>query len=191
MPTDRRGAFLICVMLVSATFLLAGCGGKSSTGTASAGSSGTSKTAKPAETDASSSQPGADASRKQFIARADPICRRFNVELARSSAKGKGGIGNGRERAAYVAGLLKNETIERRANSELARLAQPPALTADWGEMLADRRLLAKQLGELATALVRKNKVSEQELVNRKKEWHQALRQVAVKAGFKDCARVG
>jgi hypothetical protein len=193
MLSDRRGVASTCSVLVLAIFPLAGCGGKSNATTAGAGTNATTLTSsagKSATTEAGSSESSSAAdSEKRFIAAADPICRHVNVQLARSSAQG--GTKTARERARYVAALLRNEGLERRSTGELARLTPPPALAADWAKMLGYRRTLASQLGELSTALAHKDKVAQQDLISLKKERHQLLREVAGKDGFKDCATLG
>lgn len=176
---DRRAVGSFCAMLTLAASLLAGCGGKSSAGTVGA-------TGKAAPSGASSGQSSRDISpsEKRFVALADPICHEVNLQLARSSAKGK-------KRAGFIAALIRNETIERRAMGELARLTPPPALAAAWRKVLGYRRSLANQLGTLAAAMQRKAKASEEALVNSKKQVHRQLREVAGKDRFKDCAKVG
>jgi len=177
MPFDRRAVGSLCAMLALAIFPVAGCGGKSSMGTA--GPAG-----KSVPLGTTSGQGESTPSAKRFIALADRICHEVNLQLAHSSAKGK-------KRAGFIAALIRHETIERRAIGELAGLAPPPALAAAWRRVLGYRQSLANQLGTLAAAMKRRANASEDALVNSKKQVHRQLREVAGKARFKNCAKVG
>ncbi len=182
---DRRRLASLCVAFMFAAFTLAGCGGKSSAGNSSISSaSATSKSAS-SSTD-TGRRSGIDSSEKQFIALADPVCRKISTELARSSR-----VTVTPQAPGFAAGLIKNETIERRGNVGLAKLTPPLTLRPEWRKMLGYRRVLANQLGAYAAAIERKAKASEEALAGGKKQAHRQLREVAGKAGFTDCAKVG
>jgi hypothetical protein len=183
MLLDRRGGAFICAMLASALFLLAGCGGKSSSaGNPSASSSSTSSGTTSASTGASgTSSPPLS---KQFIAQADPICRKANSLLARSSAKGK-------KAPELAEAVVVNETIERKTAAALAKLSPPPALASGWAKMLGYRRALANELGTLAAAVKREDSSAVPALTRSKKKLHRDLSQLARSAGFKYCAKIG
>jgi hypothetical protein len=177
MPIDRRAFGSFCAMLALSAFAIAGCGGNSSTGRAG-------PTGKSAPLGTTSGQGESTSPGKRFIALADRICHKVNLQLAHSSAKGK-------KRTGFIAALIRNETIERRAIGELAELAPPIVLAAAWRRVLGYRRSLANQLGALVAAMQRGVKASEDALVNSKKQVHRQLREVAGRARFKDCAKVG
>jgi hypothetical protein len=183
---DRHRTGPLCAVLASVALLLAGCGRKSTTaGSAATGTSPgatSSGTSTAAPSTSSSSPPGASAA--AFIAQADPICRKANVLLAQSSAKGK----NAAELAAAV---IVNETVERKAATELAKLTPPSGLASVWVKMLNYRRELANALGNAAVAVKREAKASLPALTKAKKKLHRELSQTASSAGFKDCAKVG
>lgn len=188
MLLHRRSTLSICAALALAAVVLTGCGGKSSAdrshsrgdGAATARSTQASSTRTVAPTESPVDPQG-----RSFVAQADPLCRETNQQLARSSAQGKS------KGPDLVAALIRNETIERRAMGRLAKLTPPAGLVPDWRKMLRYRQSLADQLGRLAAAVRVKAKASEEHLISAKKRSHRQLREVAGKAGFKDCAKVG
>jgi hypothetical protein len=129
----------------------------------------------------STSQPAGP--KQQFIAQADAICHKSNEQLARSHVKSK-------EPAVVAAAIVRNETIERRALGELARLTPPAELAPAWGKMLGYRRSLAGGLGNLAAA-VRRGDKKFTALAKSKKQLHAELLEVGGRAGFRDCAKIG
>jgi hypothetical protein len=155
-----------------------GCGGKSDV-SSSVGKS-TSTAAETGQTSASVSAK----SEQSFIAQADAICRTSNVRLAHSKAKGE-------KTAELVAGVIANETIERKALAELGGLSPPPGLASVWKKMLGDRRDLANGLGNLAAATKREDQTALPALGKQKDKLHADLTKVASAAGFKDCSKIG
>jgi hypothetical protein len=119
-----------------------------------------------------------------FIEQADPICRKANVLLAQSSAKGK-------KPAELAVAVVANEAIERKAAAELAHLTPPPALASAWTKLLGDRRELANGLGNLAAAVKRQDQTALPASGKSKKKLHADLTKVASAAGFKDCSKIG
>jgi hypothetical protein len=168
---------LVAVVLVVAC--LAGCGGGSRDAATARGA-----TASPGAGSGLKSSRGGSLSRAQFVARADGICRTTNAELARTTPKGRGP-------ANIAAAVVENETIERSSNSRLAQLTAPAELASTWTRMLAYRRRLADQLGSLAAAARREATASVKALSASKKRVHGELHELAARAGFKDCAKVG
>jgi hypothetical protein len=182
---DRRGAVFLCALLASAVLLLAGCGGKSSTAGSAATGTSASATSNDTSTAASGASSSSGTAASAFIAQADTICGKANVLLARSSRA------KGRTTAELAAAVVANETIERKAAAELAGLMPPTTLAPAWKRLLNDRRALADELGNLAAAVKRESQEALVTLGKSKKKLHTDLRQVAGKAGFKDCAKIG
>src|SRR5882757_3356676 len=145
MSIARSDLARTCGLLVCAGLLLGGCGGKSRTMV-----SATSTTTSSAHaTSGASATPrtAVVATRAELIAQADPVCRKANTELAATS--------RGKTTAALAAGVVKNETIERRAGRELGALKPPKALAPAYRRMLFIRTSLANRLGELAAIVER------------------------------------
>jgi hypothetical protein len=155
-----------------------GCGGKSDV--SGSISKSTSTTAETGQTSA----PVSAESEQPFIAQADAICHTSNVRLAHAKAKGE-------KTAELVAGVIANETIERKALAELGGLRAPPALASVWKKILGDRRGLANGLGNLAAATKREDQTALPALGKQKENLHADLTKVASAAGFKDCSKVG
>jgi hypothetical protein len=158
---------------------LAGCG-SGSKDAATAGET----TASPGASNGLKASGGGSVPREQFIARADAICRTTNARLARTTPKG-------RSPAQIAAAVGENETIERSSNGRLAQLTAPSGLASTWAKMLGYRHQLANQLGSLAAATRRHATAPVKLLSASKKRVHGELRQLATRAGFKDCAKVG
>lgn len=162
-----------CAWLAVVALLLAGCGA----GTSSPGHS------TPTDASVGSSSSSAVGS-EGLVAQADRICRKGNVQLARSSVKGK--------QAAEAADVIvDNERIERRVAGELAKLSPPAELAPALGRVVAYRRTLANQLGDFAVLARRKATASFPALAKKKLQAHKRLQEVASRAGFKDCAKIG
>jgi hypothetical protein len=179
MPWLGRGAALTCVIVLAGA-PLAGCGSK----TASTVRQPTSSASADAGSAGAGTSTGEALSRSSLIAHADAICRETNAKLARTQAKGEGP-------EQVAAAVVENETIERKANGALAKLTPPAELASSWKKMLGYRRSLADQLGSLAAASRNHATASIKALGASKKKLHGDLRQLATKAGFKDCAKVG
>jgi hypothetical protein len=180
MPFLRRVFSALCaaLCLVTLTLAAAGCGGKSDT------SSSTIKSTSTAAATQQTTPPAAKGSDGQFIAQADAICKKANVRLAHSGPKGE-------KTAELVAGVVENETIERKAVAELGGLKPPAALVSAWTKLLGDRRGLANGLGNLAAATKREDQAALSSLGPPKEKLHADLTKVASAAGFKDCAKIG
>jgi hypothetical protein len=178
MPSHHRGIALTGAILVLLVACLAGCGGSKSTssagGTTSSASSGA----------ASGTRTRDSASTREFIARAEAICRETNARLVRTGAKRKGPH-------QLPAAVVENQSIERGANRRLAQIGPPADLAPAWRKMLGYRRVLATQLGLLAAAAKRQSADSVKSLGASKKKLHNELRRLAKKSGFTDCAKVG
>jgi len=154
---------LVTAAILAAALAVSGCGG--STGASQGSGGGT---------------PGSRA----FIAQADPICKRFNQELAAN----KGGNHTMQEIARRTP---PNVAIERRAIAELEKLAPPSELRQTWRRVLAYRRTLAAQLVTLTSA-AKHNDTAKLKLVAEEKiVVHQKLLGSARSAGFKSCGEVG
>jgi type IV secretory pathway TrbL component len=118
------------------------------------------------------------------VAEADVICRKANVQLAKSKLKSK--------TTATVAAAVaaQNGATERRALGELAKLRPPSAAAPTWAKMLNVRRSLANGLDDFAAA-IRRGEKKFTALGKEKKKLHAELTAVGSEAGFKDCAKIG
>jgi len=192
MPFARNNRATISVALCSVALALgiASCDGKSGA------SSTETKATAPARSDRGGSAPGTSTAAqvaptsvtsKQFIARADEICRRANAGLARSEAKVKGKL---RKPDAHAAAITRNQEIEEKAIKELVKLKAPADLAGAWQKMSLLRQALARQLGVYATA-TRLRVTNLAQLAASKKKLHAELREVGSKSGFNDCAKLG
>jgi hypothetical protein len=171
------------------TLAASGCGGKSdASSTATSGNTDTTRSTGRTRSNSTSGTTSTQTAaatlpQKQFIARADAICREANVQLARTKVKSK-------QSKAIAAVIKGNQAIEEKALSELGKLKPSDQIAAVWQKMLGYRRSLASQLGVYATAVGFGVK-SFSSLAASKKALHAKLLQVGRKAGFKDCSKIG
>jgi len=173
----QRGALLaLVVVAVSA----GGCGGGSHTASSTVPANATASTASNA---AASRPPGSDPGLRQFIAEADPICRRLDSELAAAEPKSLA--------LAEVARLApRRAALELAAVTGLGRLAVPAAIARDWRQIVAYRRTLADELLELGQKAKANDAAAIDGLAASKKRVHERLLATASRDGFKYCSRV-
>jgi hypothetical protein len=162
-PESPRRTRPVALVVVTLATVVAGCG-------ASHG---------PAH--AHSASPPAPAS-TAIRADAEAICAKANGEL---TTHGPPGL------PARTRIMTANASLERRAAQELSSLAVPASLRASWAVIVRDRRLLAAQLDEFATAQSRGETVYAQSLLRSKEALRRELLKAAGAAGFTQCARVG
>lgn len=193
METGARARVRLAGLLAIAAVVpfAAGCGGGSSargagatTASDTSSTAGASSTSGATATQTNTTQGSSAAPAAKFIAQADAICRGANAQLAKSPK-----VATERP-AVFAAAIVRNETIERKAAGDLSKLTPPAELAPAWAKVLADRRLLANQLGDFAAG-VRRGEKKFPALAASKRKLHAELREVAGKAGFKDCASVG
>jgi hypothetical protein len=188
---SNRATISAALCSVALAFGIASCGGK--TGGSGTGAKGATAPATK-RAGGTASVPGTAArvtptsvTPKQFIAQADEICRRANDGIARSEATLTGRRG---KPDAHAAAVTRNQGIEEQAIKELVKLKPPKELTGAWQKMSGYRQALAHQLGVYATA-TRLRAANVAPLVASKKKLHAQLREVGIKAGFDDCAKLG
>lgn len=176
----QRGALLaLVVVAVSA----GGCGGGSHTASSTVPANATASTASTASNAAASRPPGSDPGLRQFIAEADPICRRLDSELAAAEPKSLA--------LAEVARLApRRAALELAAVTGLGRLAVPAAIARDWRQIVAYRRTLADELLELGQKAKANDAAAIDGLAASKKRVHERLLATASRDGFKYCSRV-
>lgn len=181
MRRGRRIQLGVLLVLALAAGLLAGCGGGSGTSKTSASSASTTSGSQGSSQANSTPAPLSSA---ELIARADPICRRVNAEIAASKPK-----------SASPAEILRvvpgNAALEKRAVAALQRLKPPRALTGDWTTILADRRMLAEQLVELVGAAQKNDVTTLHKLAQSKARLHKSLEAAGRRVGFVYCGEVG
>jgi hypothetical protein len=152
MDRSIRVGARFAALLVALALLVAACGGGGST-SSSIASRATTSASTPAigSTSAASTTHAAgalDGARRTsdgtgFTSAAEAICQRLKSEVHTERSQSL-------EEVIRVA--PQNETLERRALSELSKLTPPRARAAQWAQFLAVRGSLAHQLGTLAVA---------------------------------------
>jgi hypothetical protein len=170
MPSVRRSLALICTAscLACASIAAVGCGGKSDAARSSDGGSAT----------------GAAGSEQSFRAQADAVCARINKDILAVKVKSA-------TAAEVIRVAPRTIALERTGIGELEKLAPPSSLEGAWQRILGYRRTLAGELAQLLDIARRNDGSSIKPLAAAKKQAHAGLSQLAKRAGFKACAKVG
>jgi len=87
--------------------------------------------------------------------------------------------------------VSENADLEKGVAAELDKLAVPASLRGTWKAMLADRRTLATELAEYASAKARGDESRAQALLRSKALLRRNLLETADAAGVARCAHVG
>jgi hypothetical protein len=116
----------------------------------------------------------------ELIAKADPICAHFFVELHAHGTK------TASELAAKVQELAANEQIEVR---ELSKLSAPASLSTDWKTIIAGHRTMATDSVRLAQYAREGKLQTAGALITAGQSAEQQVIAIAARDGFKDCAR--
>jgi hypothetical protein len=159
---------------VALALAAAGCGGSGSgDASGSAGGSGT-----------TGGSAGTGSSRAGLVAAADAICRRVNNELAASQKQQKN-----LEPKEIVRFAPRNAALELKALVELHKLTPPASVAAQWGQILAYKRALAKELAQLGRDASSNDSAGIEALATSKRALHAKLLATASRLGFKECAQ--
>ncbi len=180
----RNSASVLAALCIAiACLAVAGCGGKSeASGTGTTTNASTPSTA--SSSTSSTATTAVPPAEQPFVAEADAICRKANMQLAKTQLKKNTTL------AAAAGVAARNAATERGALAELTKLTPPSALAPTWAKMLSVRRSLVRGLDELAAA-IRRGGEKFPALRKQKKQLHAELTAVGSKAGFKDCAKIG
>jgi len=168
LPAIRRALTtpaVAAVVVVVVVLLLAGCGGSGSGGGLPA---------------ASGSPVG-----QRLIASADEICERLNERLIATAPARNASSG------VLARNALAHARLEHTAIAELVRLSPPAGLRRDWGQIVAERQLLASQLLSAARALRANDKHQLAVLSQAKLRAHNAMSLIARRDGFGACTKIG
>lgn len=173
----QRGALLALVMVAVSA---GGCGGGSHTTSSTAPANATTPTASNA---AASRAPRSDPGLQQIIAKADPICRRLDSELAATEPKSLA-------LAEVARQAPRRAALEQASVADLDKLVPPAAIARDWRQIIAYRRTLADELLELGRLAKAKDTAAIHRLAAAKERVHERLLATASRDGFKYCSRV-
>jgi hypothetical protein len=117
-----------------------------------------------------------------FIARADAVCERLDLEL---------GVGEPPHLTIQelVHRAPMHALLERRALKKLARLDAPTALAGDWHRILLLREALAQDLVALGRDAQLDDQDGIRKIVASKRRLHHVLFTLAARDGFRYCSR--
>jgi hypothetical protein len=128
-------------------------------------------------------RPARPAAESRFIAGVDVLCRRLNQALDRDRA--------GQRSGTAVAVTVRHAALERGTAERLRKLVPPMQLAGDWKRMNVYRQTLADGLLALVRVSQRHDATGRRTVSAAKARAHQGLFNLAVRDGFRDCARVG
>jgi hypothetical protein len=169
-PHNRRPRLASACTVLALALTFGGCGGSSHVAPAASRSG-------------DNSAVNSSAAEAELVGNADAICKRVDAVLVTS---GRGS----HDLPAIARSASRNAALERAALAELDKLKPPASLARDWGQIIAYRRTLARELIELGRDAKANDRRGVQALAVTKKRIHDKLFALATRDGFKYCSQV-